>query len=179
SNPQSYLPCVAMSLNNLAVLHQELKKYKVALGEYEEALEKYRQLAASNPQSYLPGMAITLNNLANLHSDRRKYKVALGEYEEALEIYQKLAATNPQSYLPYVSSTAINLSIFYQKAVPDRQKSITLANEALTIIQPFLKISMFQQYAATAQQVLDDWEQKSTSFSFGRLGANITNILFW
>ena len=143
-----------------ALFLKKHNQFREALPLYKEALEIYRQLAATNPQSYLPYVATTLNNLAVLHSDRNEYETALGEYEEALEIRRQLAATNPQSYLPDVAMTAINLSIFYLQSVPDRQKSTALANEALTILQPFLEIPMFQNYAATAQQVLDAWMQE-------------------
>ncbi|MGB2923943.1 MAG: hypothetical protein WBB82_01460, partial [Limnothrix sp.] len=51
---------------------------------FAEALEKYRQLAASKPQLYLPYVATILNNFGIFHSDRNEYKVALGKYAEAL-----------------------------------------------------------------------------------------------
>ncbi|AFY39741.1 Tetratricopeptide TPR_1 repeat-containing protein [[Leptolyngbya] sp. PCC 7376] len=160
TNPQSYLPDVAMTLNNLAILHSDRNEYETALGEYEEALEIRRQLAATNPQSYLPYVATSLNNLAVLHKALNEYETALGEYEEALEIYRQLAATNPQSYLPDVAMTTINLSMFYQDNVPNRQKSIALAEECIEISKDFSFILIVQRYAAAAQQVLNIWEQK-------------------
>jgi tetratricopeptide (TPR) repeat protein len=159
TNPQSFLPDVAMTLNNLAILNKTLNKYETALEDYEGALKIYRQLVGCNPQSFLIYIADILNNLAVLHKALSEYETALGEYKEALEIYAQLAATNPQTYLPKEAMIKINLSIFYLESVCDRQKSIALANEALTILQPFLSIPMFQQYAAAAQQVLDAWEK--------------------
>ncbi len=158
SNPQSYLPDVADSLSNLANLHRESNEYETALGEYEEALEIRRQLAASNPQFYLTDVADSLSNLANLHRESNEYETALEEYEEALEIRRQLAASNPQSYLPDVAMTMIELSVFYQKVIGDRQKSIAFAHEAFDILQPFEEIPRFQQYAMVAKQIIDDQE---------------------
>ncbi len=98
--------------------------------------------------------------MAVLHQGLNEYETALGEYEEALEIRRQLAATNPQSYLPKVAMTVINLSIFYFQSVTNQQRSIELAQEALEILQPFMEIPMFQQYASIAQQVLDAWKQQ-------------------
>ena len=67
ANPQAYLPYVAMTLNNLAILHWDTNDYAKAETEYSEALEAYRKLASANPQAYLPDVAATLNNLAGLH----------------------------------------------------------------------------------------------------------------
>ncbi|OKH14581.1 tetratricopeptide repeat protein [[Limnothrix rosea] IAM M-220] len=142
TNPQSFLPDVAMTLNNLAILHKALNEYETALGEYEEALEIYRQLAATNPQSFLPDVAMTLNNLAVLHSDRNEYETALGEYEEALEIYRQLAATNPQSFLPYVAGTLNNLAVLH-KALNEYETALGEYEEALEI---------YRQLAATNPQ---------------------------
>jgi tetratricopeptide (TPR) repeat protein len=66
-NPKTYLPDVAMTLNNLANFHKDQNDFSRAFKEYEEALLIYRERAAENPRTYLSGVANVLNNLANLH----------------------------------------------------------------------------------------------------------------
>ena len=62
TNPQTYLPDVALTLNNLANLQQAKNDYGAAETGYKEALTVYRQLAETNPQTYLPDVAMTLIN---------------------------------------------------------------------------------------------------------------------
>ncbi|MEM6252014.1 MAG: tetratricopeptide repeat protein, partial [Cyanobacteria bacterium P01_D01_bin.156] len=63
-NPRTYLPDVAMSLNNLAILQKAKNEYAQAQTNYEEALQVYRELAQENPRTYLPDVAMTLINLS-------------------------------------------------------------------------------------------------------------------
>ena len=108
--PKAYLPDVAMTLNNLAILYEMNKDYPKAEKEYDEALEIQRQLAEKNPKAYLPDVAITLNNLAILHRCVENYPQAKKEHDEALEIRRKLAQEKPKVYLPDVATTLNNLA---------------------------------------------------------------------
>jgi tetratricopeptide (TPR) repeat protein len=151
-NPRSFLPDVAMTLNNLAVLHSNKNEMAIALAEYQEALQIYRELAVENPRSFLQYVATTLNNLAVLHQRKNEMVIAEQEYQEALQIRRELAVENPRSFLPDVAMTLINLSIFYKQVEPET--SITLAEEALEIIQQFPESPSIQQYAEAARAVL-------------------------
>ena len=97
-NPEAYLPDVAMTLNNLAVLQSDLHQYDKAEENYTEALRNSRDLAKVNPEAYLPDVAGTLNNLANLQSDLHQYDKAEENYTEALRISRDLAKVNPEAY---------------------------------------------------------------------------------
>ncbi|MBA2659035.1 MAG: tetratricopeptide repeat protein, partial [Nitrosospira sp.] len=66
ANPQTWLPDVAVTLNNLALLQRARNEFTAAEAGYREALAIYRPLAEVNPQTWLPDVAVTLNNLANL-----------------------------------------------------------------------------------------------------------------
>jgi len=122
----------AMTLNNLALLHDDQNKYEKASKEYEEALEIRRSLAKDNPQAYLPKVAITLNNLAALHWNQNEYKKALEEIEKALKIYRKLAKDNPQNYLSDVAMTLNNLAVLhwnqneYEKASKEYEEALEI-----------------------------------------------------
>ncbi|MDJ0706047.1 MAG: tetratricopeptide repeat protein [Leptolyngbyaceae cyanobacterium MO_188.B28] len=122
---------------------------------YEEALQTYRELAQENPRAYLPYVAMTLNNLALLQSDQNDYGPAQGNYEEALQTYRELAQENPRAYLPYVAMTLNNLAIFYLQAMPNKEKSVGMATEALEILQAFQQVLSLQGYIQTASQVLE------------------------
>ena len=56
--------------------------------------------------------------------------------------------------MPYVATTLINLSIFDLPTIPDQEKSIGMATEALEILQGFANVPYLEQYAATALKVL-------------------------
>ena len=109
-NPEAYLPVVADTLNNLAVLQRALHQYDKAEDNYTEALTISRDLANVNPEAYLPDVATTLNNLALLQSDLHQYDKAEDNYTEALTIRRDLAEVNPEAYLPVVAGTLNNLA---------------------------------------------------------------------
>ena len=153
-NPRSFLPDVATTLNNLAVLHDIKNERLIAEQEYQEALQIVRELAVENPRSFLPNVANTLNNLAILHKNKNEMVIALTEYQEALQIRRELAVENPRSFLPYVATTLINLSIFYLQAQPDFEKALVLAQEVIAIAQQFPDLPSVQQYAEAAHAVL-------------------------
>ncbi len=113
NNPQTFLPDVATTLNNLAILHSDKNEFQKAENAYDEALGIYRKLAQNNPQSFLPNVAGTLNNLGALHKAKNKFQKAEKAYDEALDIYRKLAQNNPQSFLSNVAMTLNNLASLY------------------------------------------------------------------
>src|SRR5262245_61020083 len=100
TDPQTYLPHVATTLNHLAILQAAKNEFPAAQTVYNEALEIRRRLAETNPQTYLPDVAQTLNNLATLQADKNEFPAAGTAYNEALAIRRRLAETNPQTYLP-------------------------------------------------------------------------------
>ncbi len=51
-NPRTYLPYVATTLNNLAVLQKAKNEFPQALEKYQEALKIYQELAKENPRTY-------------------------------------------------------------------------------------------------------------------------------
>ena len=131
-NPDSYLPDVANTLNNLANLHSDTNRHKKAEAEYNEALTTYRQLADNNPDAYLPKVAMTLNNLANIHRVTNRHQEAEDEYNEALTTYRQLADNNPDAYLPIVANTLSNLADLH-RVTNRHQEAEEEYNEALTI----------------------------------------------
>ena len=112
-NPETYLPKVATSLNNLGVLLSDTNDLKKAQDYYEEALQIRRELAQQNPEAYLPKVAASLNNLGVLLHNTNDLKKAQDYQEEALQILRKLAQQNPRAYLPDVATSLNNLTTLY------------------------------------------------------------------
>jgi hypothetical protein len=104
---------VATVLNNLAILHSDENEMAIALAEYQEALQIYRELAVENPRSFLQYVAGTLNNLAILHKNKNEMAIAEQKYQEALQIKKELAVENPRSFLPDVAMTLNNLAVLH------------------------------------------------------------------
>ena len=97
-NQEAYKPDVAMTLNNLGILHKNTNDLKQAQDYYEEALEIRRELAEQNPEAYKPDVAMTLNNLVILYLKLKKKGDAEKAYQGAHDIYQKLAGRHPGAY---------------------------------------------------------------------------------
>ena len=51
---ETYLPYVAITLNNLGMLDSGKNRGNEARKEYAEALKMYRELAEKDPETYLP-----------------------------------------------------------------------------------------------------------------------------
>ena len=155
ANPQTYLPDVAMILSNLADLQRDINDSKNSLSNYEAATEIFIDLAAANPQVYLPDVARTLNNLAVLQQHTNELEKALANYEKALKIRRDIALVNPQTYLPAVAATLANLSIFYLQSIPDKEKSIGFATEAIDLLLPiYEQAPHLEKYLDAAIQIL-------------------------
>ena len=79
-------PDTATSLNNLAVLYQDMGEYAKAEPLYQEALRiRQKVLGPEHPDT-----AMSLNNLALLYQAMGEYAKAEPLYQEALQIWQKV-----------------------------------------------------------------------------------------
>ena len=96
TNPDAYLPDVAMTLNNLALLYSGTQRMREAEQAYGEALAIRRKLAAINPDAYLPNVATTLNNLAFLCFSAGQINEAEAHISEAEQILDPLWKANPE-----------------------------------------------------------------------------------
>ena len=100
-NPRTFLPDVAMTLNNLANLQKARNDYELAANSYDEALRIRRELAKENPRTFLPDVAMTLVNLSIFYLQAKPDKaksVALAN--EAIEI------ANDFPNVPFVQAQA-------------------------------------------------------------------------
>jgi hypothetical protein len=59
--PETYLPGVAATLNDLAIIDGDQNRVEKARMEFEEALDTYRELAHKEPDIYLCYVVVTLS----------------------------------------------------------------------------------------------------------------------
>jgi len=149
TNPATYQPDVARTLNNLGELYRVTQRMKEAEAAYQEALDIRRQLAKTNPAAYQPDVAGTLNNLALLYAATQRMKEAEAAYQEALDIRRQLARTNPAAYQSGVAQTLNNLANFYSDT-QRMEKAEAAYQEALDIYRQLAKTNpaAYQPYVA-------------------------------
>ena len=132
TNPDAFLPDLAMSLNTLSIQLSKLGQRNKALETAQDALTFYRKLAQANPDAFLPHLAMSLNNLAAMLSDLGQRNKALETAQEALTIYRKLAQTNSDAFLPDLAMSLNNLATMLRD-LGQRNEALETAQETLTI----------------------------------------------
>ncbi len=153
-NPQTYLPDVAMTLNNLAVLHTNKNELNEAFEKHQEALQIRRELAKENPATYLPDVAMTLNNLAVLHKINNEFGDAIEKHQEALQIRRALAKENSVKYLPDVAVSLNNLAnIYWNKS--EFGEALEKHQEALQIRRALAKENPGTYFPDVAETLLN------------------------
>lgn len=164
-NPYVYLPGLAVTLNNLAILHKDCYNFESAEKEYAEALEIFRKLATANPKKYLSRFAETLSNFANFHRDIGEAKTTEKEYAEAYKIQSKLVNENKEIYRPHLAFTAINMSIFYSVYQPDKKKSMDFVKIAVKAALPYSKkYPDMQRVIIEAIHIIRKWRYDANAF---------------
>lgn len=166
--PEAIAADIAITLNNLGVLHKETAKYGSALKEYEEALNIYQFLAKSNPEAFRPYLATTLNNLGNLHFHQNDFGPALKAYQAALKIGRSLAKVNQEAFLPGVAQTLHNIAnLHFEKE--EHVQALEECKEALSIYQDLAKSKpeVFLPYLATILNSLANFHSSRNKYILG------------
>ena len=84
-----------MALNNLGNRYGEVGRRGEAVAPTEEAVERYRALAAENP-AFLPDLAMALNNLGIRYSEVGRRGEAVAPTEEAVEHLSRAGRREPR-----------------------------------------------------------------------------------
>ncbi|MER6452490.1 tetratricopeptide repeat protein [Streptomyces sp900105245] len=132
TDPDTFLPDLAMSLNNLSVRLGELGRHEDALAAIEEAVTVRRKLATARPDTFLPDLAMSLNNLSNLLGKLGRHEDALTAIEEAVTVRRKLAATRPDALLPDLAGSLNNLSVWLGE-LGRHEDALAAIEEAVTV----------------------------------------------
>ena len=132
NDSDAYLPDLALSCSNLAILLQDVHSFKEAEKLHREALKIRRDLAEKSPDAYLSDLSNSCNNLATLLYNTGSFKEAEELFREALKIYYSLAEKNPDAYLSDLSNSCNNLALLLHDTDSFREAE-ELHREALKI----------------------------------------------
>ncbi|MCX6580055.1 MAG: tetratricopeptide repeat protein [Candidatus Aminicenantes bacterium] len=148
---------MATTLNNLGNLYSNTTRFTEAEKAYVEALEIYRQLAATNLSAYLPDVANTLNNLGILNINHKKYADALSNFREALSIREKLVVISPPAFDLDLCQTILSMAFLYTIAPDDcaelKGEIPSLLNRAITILKKYPDNPQAQKYLDVVGQL--------------------------
>ena len=131
-NPATYMPDLAMSLNNLANRLDDNGQQREALKTAQEAVTIRRNLAEHNPAAHTPALASSLNNLAIYLDSNGQQREALQTAQEATTLYRTLAQHNPATYMPDLAMSLNNLAKRLDSNGQQRE-ALQTAQEAVTI----------------------------------------------
>ena len=110
--PDTYLPDLASTLNNLSVrLADAGQQQEAALAASANAVSIRRQLAAANPDAHLPDLAMALHNLGSRLAEVGQSEAALAVGQESAQAYRQLAKANPDAHLPDLARSLSNLGV--------------------------------------------------------------------
>ncbi|MBW1789099.1 MAG: CHAT domain-containing protein, partial [Deltaproteobacteria bacterium] len=123
-------PDTALTLNNFAVLYDNMKNFSKAETLYKQALEIHEKSLGVNH----PNVALDLNNLAFLNQAMGNYDRAEPFYKRALEIKEK--ALGPDH--PDTALSLFNLAFMYGTQGRNNE-SLTLFKRGLTIQDRFIR----------------------------------------
>jgi tetratricopeptide (TPR) repeat protein len=132
ARPETFLPDLAMSLDNLSGCLSALGRREEALAAIEEAVAMYRDLAAARPKAFLPGLAMSLNNQSSRLGDLGRREEALAAIEEAVAIRRDQAGVRPEAFLPSLAGSLNNMSGCLT-ALGREEEALAVIEEAVTV----------------------------------------------
>ena len=184
---EAYDSDVALTLNNLACLQDDLGRYAEAEKNYIEALEIRRRLALSNPEAYDSDVADTLNNLAILQKALGRYAEAEKNYTEALEIFERLEEKNRGKYADYIQRIKEEINNLKTKHI-FIASSAELKQERLELVDLLEDLTQ-EKYKAQGIKLMSElWEYVDSSMREKRKEdeylerlkeSEICIVLFW
>jgi len=96
TSPDTFLPDLALSLNNQTAILGTLKRWDEALAAAEEAVAIRRDLAEDNPDTVLPDLASSLNNQSHCLNEMGHPEQALAANDEAVAIRRDSTLNRPE-----------------------------------------------------------------------------------
>ncbi|MGH4017300.1 MAG: hypothetical protein ACRDSL_25920 [Pseudonocardiaceae bacterium] len=102
TDPEAYLPGLAVALNHFAAHLLAFGSREAALSTTRHTVETYRALVDANPHAYLPGLAAALGSLAAQHGEMAQPEAALPAAQQAADIYRRLTEKSPEVYFTHL-----------------------------------------------------------------------------
>ena len=113
SDPDTFLPLWAATINNLAVGHMQLEEFDRAYEAYQRTLQAYEALALQKPSTFTPYLASTCANTAILLGDHMgRFQEAYEVNQKAMEHYKILSEKEPGKYRHYLATACHNGGVY-------------------------------------------------------------------
>jgi hypothetical protein len=112
SDPETYLPGLAVALNQFAAHLLMVGSRAAAVSATRHAVETYQALADANPDAYLPGLAAVLTSLAAQHTELQQHEAALVPARQAADIYLGLAEASAEVYFTHLVTSLKHLTCY-------------------------------------------------------------------
>ncbi len=158
-NPTKYLHEISTIFDNMGNLQMSKEEFIDASRSYLNALKIREKLAKRNPEAYLPKVVITLFNLAELQKNQSEFELAESTYIKAYEIRRKLANKSSRKDDIDLANTCLKISLFYQRFLIKKEKSIKFALKALEIYSKYwINIPHAKEFGKIAKDILDYWK---------------------
>ncbi|WP_168220957.1 tetratricopeptide repeat protein [Actinomadura sp. WMMA1423] len=126
----AYLPDLAMSLNNHALRLAEVGRRDEAVPISQQAVDAYRDLAATNRAAHLPDLAMSLSNHAVRLAEVGRQDEAVPISQQAVDTYRDLAATNRAAHLPDLAMSLNNHADLLAE-VGRRDEAVPISQQAV------------------------------------------------
>jgi tetratricopeptide (TPR) repeat protein len=131
ANPEAFLPNVASTLNNLAVLYSDTQRLPESEAAYEEALDIRRKLASANPEAFLPDVAMTLNNLGFFYYHTLRPQEAYLCCGEAEQMLLPFWRANPEAHGNAMARIFWTIALVHER-LGNMREGCDYARKALT-----------------------------------------------
>jgi tetratricopeptide (TPR) repeat protein len=105
----------------------------------EEAVQRYRALAAARPDAFTSDLARSLSNLANRLSGLGRRDAALMVGEEAVRLRRALAAARPDAFTPDLALSLNNLANMLSE-LGRREEALAAAEEAALLYRALASV---------------------------------------
>ena len=104
ARPDAFLPDLARSLNNLAIMLSDLGRREEALAQAQEAVRLYGQLAQAHPESFLPDLARSLAVQGKCFTALERHSDAVPVFTEAIRLLTPAFTQLPDAFAPLMGA---------------------------------------------------------------------------
>lgn len=136
----SLYPLLAIALNDLAKVLDDLYQYKEAENAFQEALSIRRQMAKNGNEEDLANLADTLTDMAYAHFGIHQYEASSKEYDEVLKIRTCLSDKYGGKYDIDIANTFGNIALLHNELHQYKKAEYEL-KEALGIYRQLKGVS--------------------------------------
>ncbi len=103
-----------------------------ALSAAEEAVPRWRRLAADDPEHHRPALARALDGLGQRLVALGRFEAAFEAFAEAVDLARRLVADDPVEHRPSLARSVANLSLVL-RSLERREEALDAAREAMDL----------------------------------------------